>query len=104
MEVDLTAVAIIIIVDICITLGLLMVVYYWSKNKKAKAKPVTRGTGAGGRPRGKTIELGQETSSLGQDGHQVYTADSKELHWHILGDTRITYQGSLFKTVPLLPP
>ncbi|ERE74994.1 T-cell surface glycoprotein CD3 epsilon chain-like protein [Cricetulus griseus] len=52
VEVDLTAVAIIIVVDICITLGLLMVVYYWSKNRKAKAKPVTRGTGAGGRPRG----------------------------------------------------
>lgn len=59
MEVDLTAVAIIIVIDVCITLGLLMVVYYWSKNRKAKAKPVTRGTGAAGRPRGKAIELGQ---------------------------------------------
>uniref|UniRef100_A0A8C6GUM8 T-cell surface glycoprotein CD3 epsilon chain n=1 Tax=Mus spicilegus TaxID=10103 RepID=A0A8C6GUM8_MUSSI len=73
VEVDLTAVAIIIIVDICITLGLLMVIYYWSKNRKTKAKPVTRGTGAGSRPRGKTIELGQETSSLDQEGHQVYS-------------------------------
>ncbi|CAO2635282.1 T-cell surface glycoprotein CD3 epsilon chain [Lemmus lemmus] len=60
VEADPTAVAIIMIADICITLGLLMVVYYWSKNRKAKAKPVTRGTGAGGRPRGKTIELGRE--------------------------------------------
>ncbi|KAK2502456.1 hypothetical protein MC885_001409 [Smutsia gigantea] len=59
MEVDLMAVVTIIIVDICITLGLLLLVYYWSKNRKAKSKPVTRGMGAGGRPRGKTIELGQ---------------------------------------------
>ncbi|XP_051053266.1 T-cell surface glycoprotein CD3 epsilon chain [Phodopus roborovskii] len=56
VEVDLTAVAIIIIVDICVTLGLLMVVYYWSKSRKAKAKPVTRGTRAGGRPRGQNKE------------------------------------------------
>lgn len=73
VEVDLTAVAIIIVVDICITLGLLMVVYYWSKNRKAKAKPVTRGTGAGGRPRGKTIELGQGRLGPGQDGQQLYS-------------------------------
>lgn len=58
MEVDLMAVATIIIVDICITFGLLLLVYYWSKNRKAKAKPVTRGVGTGGKPRGKTIELG----------------------------------------------
>lgn len=73
VEVDLTAVAIIIVVDICITLGFLMVVYYWSKNRKAKAKPVTRGTGAGGRPRGKTIELGQGRLGPGQDGQQLYS-------------------------------
>ncbi|KAF5921218.1 hypothetical protein HPG69_018618 [Diceros bicornis minor] len=54
MEVDLMVVATIIIVDVCVTLGLLLLVYYWSKNKKTKAKPVTRGAGAGGRPRGKT--------------------------------------------------
>lgn len=73
VEVDLTAVAIIIVVDICITLGLLMVVYYWSKNRKAKAKPVTRRTGAGGRPRGKSIELGQGRFGPGQDGQQLYS-------------------------------
>uniref|UniRef100_A0A8C3VX33 T-cell surface glycoprotein CD3 epsilon chain n=1 Tax=Catagonus wagneri TaxID=51154 RepID=A0A8C3VX33_9CETA len=56
MEVDLMAVVTIIIVDICITLGLLLVVYYYSKSRKAKAMPVTRGAGAGGRPRGKTME------------------------------------------------
>lgn len=50
------AVVTIIVVDICITLGLLMVVYYYSKSRKAKAMPVTRGAGAGGRPRGKTME------------------------------------------------
>lgn len=58
MEVDLMAMAAIIIGDICVTLGLLLMVYYWSKNRKAKAKPVTRGAGAGGRPRGKTIKWG----------------------------------------------
>lgn len=56
VEVDLMAVVTIIVVDICITLGLLMVVYYYSKSRKAKAMPVTRGAGAGGRPRGKTME------------------------------------------------
>uniref|UniRef100_A0A8D0QP67 T-cell surface glycoprotein CD3 epsilon chain n=1 Tax=Sus scrofa TaxID=9823 RepID=A0A8D0QP67_PIG len=56
VEVDLMAVVTIIVVDICITLGLLMVVYYYSKSRKAKAMPVTRGAGAGGRPRGKTAE------------------------------------------------
>lgn len=77
MEVDLMAVVTIIIVDICITLGLLLLVYYWSKNRKAKAKPVTRGMGAGGRPRGKTIGLGwrrflpRGVCSLGRDGRQV---------------------------------
>lgn len=73
VEVDLTAVAIIIVVDICITLGLVMVVYYWSKNRKAKAKPVTRSTGAGGRPRGKSIELGQGRFGPGRDGQQLYS-------------------------------
>uniref|UniRef100_A0A8D1UGS5 T-cell surface glycoprotein CD3 epsilon chain n=1 Tax=Sus scrofa TaxID=9823 RepID=A0A8D1UGS5_PIG len=56
VEVDLMAVVTIIVVDICITLGLLLVVYYYSKSRKAKAMPVTRGAGAGGRPRGKTME------------------------------------------------
>lgn len=51
------AVAAIITADICVTLGLLLLVYHWSKNRKASAKPVTRATGAGGRTRGKTIEL-----------------------------------------------
>ncbi|XP_075404896.1 T-cell surface glycoprotein CD3 epsilon chain [Tenrec ecaudatus] len=59
MEVNLMVVAAIIVADICFTLGLLVVVYYWSKNRKAKAKPVVRGTaGAGGRPKGKNLELG----------------------------------------------
>lgn len=52
------AVAGIIVADICLTLGLLLLVYYWSKNRKAKAKPMTRGVGAGGRPGGKSTELG----------------------------------------------
>lgn len=78
MEVDLTAVATIIVVDLCITLGLLLLVYYWSKSKKARAKPVTRGADVGGRPRGKTTDLGwrrlllRAVSSLGQDGGEVH--------------------------------
>lgn len=45
----------IIVVDVCFTLGLLLIVYYWSKNRKANSMTVMRGTGAGGRPRGKTM-------------------------------------------------
>uniref|UniRef100_A0A8D2DTF6 T-cell surface glycoprotein CD3 epsilon chain n=1 Tax=Sciurus vulgaris TaxID=55149 RepID=A0A8D2DTF6_SCIVU len=56
IEVDLTAVVTIVIVDILFTLGLLMVVFCWSKNRKARSKPVTRGAGAGGRPRGQKKE------------------------------------------------
>lgn len=56
MEVNLMEVATIIVVDICVTLGLLLLVYYWSKSRKAKASPMTRGAGAGGRPRGKIME------------------------------------------------
>ena len=56
VEADLMVVATIIVVDICVTLGLLLLVYYWSKSRKAKAMPVTRGAGAGSRPRGKTME------------------------------------------------
>lgn len=78
MEMDPTTIAIIIIVDVCLTLGLLMAVYYWSKNRKAKAKPVTRGTGAGGRSRGKTIKLGQETFAWARMGSKS-TADCKQL-------------------------
>ncbi|KAF3823630.1 hypothetical protein GH733_007098 [Mirounga leonina] len=57
MEVDVMAVVAIIIADICITLGLGLLVYYYSKNRKANAMPVMRARGAGGKTRGKTMEL-----------------------------------------------
>lgn len=56
VEADLRVVATIIVVDICVTLGLLLLVYHCSKSRKARTAPVTRGAGAGGRPRGKTME------------------------------------------------
>ena len=63
MEVNLMEVATIIVVDICVTLGLLLLVYYWSKSRKAKASPMTRGAGAGGRPRGKIMDWRQSLVS-----------------------------------------
>ncbi|XP_067603775.1 T-cell surface glycoprotein CD3 epsilon chain [Pseudorca crassidens] len=56
MEADLRVVATIIVVDICVTLGLLLLVYHCSKSRKARTAPVTRGVGAGGRPRGQNRE------------------------------------------------
>lgn len=77
MEVDLVAVAGIIVADVCLTLGVLLLVYHWSKSRKAKAKPVTRGVGAGGRPGGKSTELGgrrgpaEGASGLGRVGSEA---------------------------------
>uniref|UniRef100_A0A8I3MGF0 CD3 epsilon subunit of T-cell receptor complex n=1 Tax=Canis lupus familiaris TaxID=9615 RepID=A0A8I3MGF0_CANLF len=65
IEVNLMAVVTIIVADICLTLGLLLMVYYWSKTRKANAKPVMRGTGAGSRPRGKTMELSWKSLTNG---------------------------------------
>ena len=80
MEVDLMVVAAIIVVDICVTLGLLLLVYYWSKSRKAKATPMTRGAGAGCRPRGMIAEETPTKEGTSGPG-QVKTA-SLEHSWY----------------------